>query len=195
MSNTKRLDTRRCFREKYAQLRALAARRLRRHPNVRIEPADLVHEVYLRLTSRTGSSLWNDDDHFLKTAAQSMRFAILDLVKHEYAEKRRDDRRAPDLDCDALEDRDATPVDPSWTELLEVLRERPRLFDVAESRFVRGESIAQTALRLHLTRKQVRTATAKARRLLRHVHGCDDALRAGRISRPKPTPETALPAP
>ena len=83
----------RLLSELYDELRAAAARMLRRDaPSLTFQPADLVNEASLRIM-RLERMSWNDRQHFFATGARIMRQAMLDAVRSRKAAK----RQAPDI--------------------------------------------------------------------------------------------------
>lgn len=78
----------RLLSELYDELRAAAARMLRRDaPSLTLQPTDLVNEASLRIM-RLERMSWNDRRHFFATGARIMRQAMLDAVRSRQAAKR-----------------------------------------------------------------------------------------------------------
>jgi RNA polymerase sigma factor (TIGR02999 family) len=72
----------------YKQLRAMAGNRMRRErPGHTLQPTELVHEVYLRLT-RQRLSTWKDRAHFFAVAAIVMRQVLVDHARARHALRR-----------------------------------------------------------------------------------------------------------
>ena len=70
----------------YGELRAIAAKRLRaERRNHTLQPTALVHEVFLKLRDRPG---FQDEQHFLATAARAMRQILVDHARARLAAKR-----------------------------------------------------------------------------------------------------------
>jgi RNA polymerase sigma factor (TIGR02999 family) len=74
----------------YAELRRMAARRLRRErADHTLQPTALVHEAYLRLIGQRQVD-WSDRAHFYGVAAQVMRRILVDHARRHSAGKRGD---------------------------------------------------------------------------------------------------------
>src|SRR5215471_477854 len=74
----------------YGELRRIAARQLRRErANHTLEPAALVHEIYLRLIDQRKVD-WQNRAHFFAVVAQAMRRVLVDHARRHGAEKRGD---------------------------------------------------------------------------------------------------------
>jgi RNA polymerase sigma factor (TIGR02999 family) len=72
----------------YLELRKVAARFLRRERTGHtLEPTDLVHEAYLKLTGQRAPG-WKDRAHFFGIAAHLMRQILVDYARRQKAEKR-----------------------------------------------------------------------------------------------------------
>lgn len=71
----------------YAELRTLAAGRLRRAPNGIVSPTTLVHELYVSFTDRR-AVVFPDRARFMAYAARAMRGLIIDFARHRQALKR-----------------------------------------------------------------------------------------------------------
>jgi RNA polymerase sigma factor (TIGR02999 family) len=68
----------------YQQLRALARRYAQGNQSPSLQPADLVHEAYLRLAGGP----WRDRAHFCAVAARTMRHILIDRARRRRAAKR-----------------------------------------------------------------------------------------------------------
>jgi RNA polymerase sigma factor (TIGR02999 family) len=71
----------------YAELRTLAAGRLKRAPNGIVSPTTLVHELYVSFTDRR-AIVFPDRARFMAYAARAMRGLIVDFARHRQALKR-----------------------------------------------------------------------------------------------------------
>ena len=75
------------FHVLYGELRHLAARQLAGEaPGGTLQPTALVHEAYLRLAGPGKTPRWNDQQHFLATAARAMREIIVDHARRRKAQ-------------------------------------------------------------------------------------------------------------
>lgn len=71
----------------YKELRRLATAKLAREaPGQTIDATELVHEAWLRLEK--ADVQWNDQTHFLRTAATAMRRLLVDRARAKLAAKR-----------------------------------------------------------------------------------------------------------
>lgn len=67
----------------YDELRRIAAHRLRQEPpGQTLQATALVHDAWLRLG---GDRAWNGPEHFLRTAAETMRRILIDRARHKQA--------------------------------------------------------------------------------------------------------------
>ena len=85
----------------YAELRALAARRLASEQSGQtLQATALVHEAYLRLASGPGGAAprWDHAGHFFAAAAESIRRILIERARARSAAKRGGDRLRVTLD-------------------------------------------------------------------------------------------------
>lgn len=76
------------FAELYGELRAMADRIFRsQKKNHTLQPTALVHEAYLKLVRPDGRE-FNDETHFLATAARAMRQILVNHARDRSAQKR-----------------------------------------------------------------------------------------------------------
>jgi RNA polymerase sigma factor (TIGR02999 family) len=72
----------------YAELKAMAARHLRRERDSHtLQPTGLVHEAFLRLVGRKDPS-WQNREHFYRLASRLMRRILIDHARARQAVKR-----------------------------------------------------------------------------------------------------------
>lgn len=72
----------------YDDLESLASRYLSRETSDRsMEPAELVHESFLRLSGHTRAP-WQNQAHFMAVSAQIMRHILIDHARAKYRRKR-----------------------------------------------------------------------------------------------------------
>ena len=87
----------------YAELRALAAARLRRAPpGQTLQATALVHEAYLALVGGQDPG-WSGRGHFFGAAAQAMREIVIDQARRKAAVKRGGGLQREAIDVDAVE--------------------------------------------------------------------------------------------
>ena len=142
----------RLFSHVYIDLRKRAARYLRRErAGDSLQPADLVHEAYLRLTAQQRVA-WKNRSHFFGIASQMMRRILVDRARARQAAKRSgacvtvvlDDGMAQTAprSCDVL------ALDRALTELSTV---DPRQARLVELRYFGGLSLEETATLLEIS--------------------------------------------
>jgi RNA polymerase sigma factor (TIGR02999 family) len=174
----------------YAELRALAARRLaRERPGATLQATALVHEAYLRLVGPRADGRapqWDGVGHFWAAAAQAMRRVLVDQARARLAEKRGGgwervtlgalaapaDHGAAGLDRDALID-----LDDALTALA---AEAPRKARLVELRTFGGLSLEECAAALQISAATADRDWAFARAWLAdRLRGPDDRSERG----------------
>ena len=130
----------------YAELRRQAAHYIRRRPpGGTLQATALVHETFMRLADANVVD-WQDRQHFLAVAAQTMRRVLVDLVRAQDASKRgaRPTRVPLDSDVAVTTPR---PLDLiALDRALETLAALdPRKVRVIELRFFAGLTVEETA--------------------------------------------------
>jgi RNA polymerase sigma factor (TIGR02999 family) len=164
----------------YEDVRRMARRERRRvGAGETLQTTALIHEAYLKLHK---SGDFNDQAHFLRSAALAMRHSLINYARDRLAAKRGSGAVMVSLD-------EATEVGTAGDEdLLEVNEAlgrlsvlSPRLAQVVECRFFAGYGDKETAQALGLTDRTVRRDWIKARAWLRRElanSGKDTMLRA-----------------
>lgn len=154
----------------YAELRELAARTLRSGGPGSVQPTDLVHEAYMRLSrERKG---WDSRANLMVAAAVAMRRTLVDHVRRKRAAKRGGDHERVDvLDEIAIRDRrfDMLEVDDA---LRRLESEDVQAAEVAELRLFGGFDGAECARALQVSTRTIERRWRFARAWL------VDALRA-----------------
>ncbi len=167
----------------YHELRRAARRELAVRPSDTLFTTALVHELYLKF-SRSPRADWRNRAHFLRAAGVAMRHILVDRARRRTAEKRGGPHRTVTLD-DGLTAADSQSE--SLLELHEALDELAtldqRLARVVECRFFGGMTEQETAEALGVTERTVRRDWVKARGLLYHALGGDDASEGSHPSR------------
>ncbi|HXC60343.1 MAG TPA: ECF-type sigma factor [Steroidobacteraceae bacterium] len=140
----------------YAELRSMAAARMRRERRaLTLQPTALVNEAWLRLAA--GTAAFENRGHFFFAAGESMRRILVDQAR-----RRRADRRGGGAEHVTLSgvdfparsgELDVLDVDEALTRLE---KERPRLAQLVTLRFFAGLSIEDAAAALEIS-----PATAK----------------------------------
>ncbi len=152
----------------YDELRQLAAQRLGAPgPRNGLEPTEIVHEVYVRLTD-PGSIDWNGRTHFFAVSARAMRRVLVDEVRRSQASKRGGQHRVATLHEAAVP---AAERSVDVLELDEALQRLARLnerqAEVVEMRFFGGLSVEECATILEVSRRTVLGDWSMARAWLR----------------------------
>src|SRR5262249_4097660 len=158
---------RRVFDAEYADLHALAHRRLSRtQRGAMLDTTSLVHESFLRFVN-AGAVKLADRQHFIRYAASVMRSVIVDFVRHASAERRGGDAAHITLqtqlgDHGAAED-EIIRVHEALDELASFDK---RLVQVVEMRYFAGMTEQEIADALGINERTVRRDWEKARLLL-----------------------------
>jgi RNA polymerase sigma factor (TIGR02999 family) len=150
----------------YEDVRRVARRERRRvGAGATLQTTALIHEAFLKL-HRSGS--FQNQAHFLRSAALAMRHALINYARDRVAAKRGSGAAVVPL-VDAEEVR--APTDEGLLEVNDALGRlatlNPRLAQVVECRFFAGFGDAETAEALGLTDRTVRRDWIKARAWLR----------------------------
>ncbi|HEY3159739.1 MAG TPA: ECF-type sigma factor [Vicinamibacterales bacterium] len=142
----------RLFSHVYADLRKRAARYLRRErPDHTLQPADLVHEAYLRLTEQERVA-WQNRSQFFGIASQMMRRILVDRARAHRAAKRSGRYLSVALEDAAAQSAprscDVLALDRALTELGTL---DPRQARLVELRYFGGLSLEETATLLGIS--------------------------------------------
>lgn len=155
----------------YDQLRLMAHhQRLRWQGEQTLNSTALVNEAYLRLVGGAQLDLENRK-HFLRVAAQAMRYILLDRAKAKKAQKRGGHQQRVELQ-EALfiteaEADEFIALDDALTRLKQI---NARQGEVIENRFFAGLTIEETATVLDLAPATVKRDWTRARAwLLREI--------------------------
>ena len=143
------------FQQVYDELRALASRRVRQGlAGSSLQATALVHEVWLKL-SDAGEVAPRDASHYYATAAQAMRWILVDRARRR--RNRRTEQGAASLDDLAPQsDAEALEVFQLDEALARLEHAHPRKAQVVLHRHFAGLSVEETARVL-----EVSTATVK----------------------------------
>lgn len=162
-SEPQRLSVYDLFPEVYAELRKLAARRLRRDAGASLQPTALVHELFVRFAEQRAAGFANRQ-HFMAVAARAMRAILTDRARARAAIKRGGDLTIALTDLDSLADPrgvDALALERTLARL-EALD--PRQARIVEMRYFGGLTVEETsaALDVSVTTVKREWRTAKA---------------------------------
>lgn len=141
----------------YEELRSVASVLLRnqvdRHT---LQPTALVHELYLRFSSR-GPRQWHNQAHFMAVAARAMRQILADYARRASAQKRGGGRARATLkdlaDAPSTDEIDLIALDLALTRLSEL---HDRQASVVELRFLVGLSADEVAHVLGISKETVK---------------------------------------
>jgi RNA polymerase sigma factor (TIGR02999 family) len=133
----------------YQELRRLAAQKLaRERPGQTLQATALVHEAYLRLVAREGSSSsasWNSQGHFFCAAAEAMRRILLDRARHRQTQKAGGDHQRQELSDIAVDGEPCLDL-LALNEALEKLEvQDKRRAELVKLRFFAGLTIEEAA--------------------------------------------------
>ncbi len=133
----------------YAELRELAAQRLRREAGApSLSATALVHEAYLRILGpeNRGADGWAGRGHFFGAAAQAMRRILVDRARERGAQKRVGKRQRIELDASQLFV-DAPPIELLDLDaaLERLAQEDPQKAELVSLRFFGGLSQREAA--------------------------------------------------
>lgn len=164
----------------YEELRGRAAALIRREPRGQsLEPAGLVHEVYLKLVDQRRAA-WQNRAQFFAVASQLMRRVLVDRARARRTAKRSgrwarvtlDDHLRPDGPAQV----DVLDLDRALTRLSAI---DPRKSQLAELRFFTGLSLPEASAVLEISVATAERDWQVARAwLFRELRGAEDSARA-----------------
>lgn len=151
----------------YGELKRIARRYLRASgARMTVCTTELVHEAFLRLSTRDGVR-WDNRAHFFGSAARAMRQVLVDFARSRQARKRHgtpvslsvvDSERALELEFEQI-----IAIDDALSQLDAL---NPRLRQIVELRFFGGIPEADIAAMLSLSVRTVERDWLKARMFL-----------------------------
>jgi RNA polymerase sigma-70 factor, ECF subfamily len=124
----------------YDDLRRLAARYLRvERRDHTLQPTALVHELYVRLFTNSGTITWQNRAHFFAVAAHSLRHILVDYARAHQAKKRGGAQVRLSLTAAEGWVKERAPELVALDEALSQLSQlQPRAAEVVELRFFGG---------------------------------------------------------
>jgi len=153
----------------YRELRKLAAARMAQERTATLQPTELVHEAFLRL-SGPGQKPWADRAHFFAAAAEAMRRILVESARRKMRKKRGGERVRVDLDAVAPA---AAALDENLLDLDEALSRLteadPTAAELVKLRYFAGLSIPQAAEALGIGARSADRLWAYARAWLREA--------------------------
>jgi RNA polymerase sigma factor (TIGR02999 family) len=167
--------------EVYDELRKLARARLaRERQHQTLQPTELVHEAYIRVTGSRPDRKWDRRGHFFAAAALAMRRILVERARHYQRIKHGAGAERVELDSATLR------VDPALVDLVAVdealtrlEQTDPRKAQIVSLRYFAGLSIEETAGALGMSPATVKNEWAFARAWLYRVLAPPDAPSAG----------------
>lgn len=129
----------------YDELRRQAARQLLRQGGaMTIQPTELVHEAWMRMSAKDRAH-WRGRDHFFATAVLSMRHVLVDRIRRKTASKREGTKVDVSL-ADEVAEKDAAERILTLDECVERLsKEHPECAKVVQMKFFAGLGNEETA--------------------------------------------------
>jgi RNA polymerase sigma factor (TIGR02999 family) len=137
-------------------------------PGHTLQATALVHEAYLKLAG-TGLSRFENRAHFFTTAAQLMRWILLDHARKRGAEKRRgaeSNVALEEIAVPAGRSAELLAIDEALTRLEAIDEQQAR---IVELRYFIGLSIEETASVLEISPATVKREWSLAKAFLRHA--------------------------
>jgi RNA polymerase sigma-70 factor (ECF subfamily) len=147
----------------YSELHRLAASYMRRErQDHTLQPTALINEAYLRLTR--GHLDWQNREHFIGAAANTMRQVLVDHARAHKAKRRGGELRRVELEEGLAISEERTEEILALDEALNRLTEaKPRQARVVELRYFGGLSVEQIAAVLEIAPRSVKREWALAR--------------------------------
>lgn len=156
----------------YEELKRIARRHLRRSGNrLTICTTELVHEAFLRLSTREGVQ-WDSRAHFFGSASRAMRQVLVAFARRRYARKREGNRISLSVaDSERALEAELEQIIALDDALSRLDERNPRLRQIVELRFFAGVPESEIAEMLELSVRTVERDWLKARMfLLRELH-------------------------
>ncbi len=151
------------FAALYSELRRLARRELARQgPSPYLSPTTLLHEAYLEMSGKDGSS-FPDRNRFMAYAARVMRGLIIDDARSRHAQKRGGDFEITSSTVEIAN----VPTSQELTKISEALDELAKseepLAEVVDLKFFCGFTFAEIAAMKNISERTVQRQWEKAR--------------------------------
>lgn len=155
------------FASLYAELHQLARRQLARHDSGSIGVTTLLHEAYVVMAGRTGTS-FPDRARFMGYAARVMRGLIIDRARERHAIKRGGlfeiTSLATDVADNAVDHRELSAIGDAVDALA---RTDPSVAEIVDLRFFCGFTVPEIAAMFAISERTVQRKWEKARIYLR----------------------------
>jgi len=154
------------FAQVYAELMRIAHARLADNPVRSLDAPSLVHEAYLRLSEQKLLTLQDRRD-FFAYAATVMRNVVIDLVRHQRAQKRGAGAAEVTLSAaDEQSDGAAPGIEELHSAMERLEQVDQRAYRVIEMRYFSGLSIEEIAQVLEVSEATVQRSWRSARAFL-----------------------------
>lgn len=152
--------------EMYDILRSKAhLHRMKLGGEITLNTTEVVHEAYEKLVNGKDKPFWNDRAHFLRIAARTMRFILIDYIRTRDRDKR--GGKLKDLTLNETSGQHLVAGNESLFSLHEALGKleaiSPRHVAVVECRFFAGYSIEETSEALNISPATVKRDWTLAR--------------------------------
>ena len=144
-------------RDAYDRLLAVARSRRRRAGFCdTMMTEDVLHESFLKLSGKT---VWQSQEHFLRTASLAMRQVVVDHARRKLADKRGGGQAGESFEetADRVAGFDETPEQIAVIDdlLQQLAKENPRWLRVVDARYFAGLTEPETAALLGLSERTV----------------------------------------
>jgi RNA polymerase sigma factor (TIGR02999 family) len=149
----------------YAELRALAARKMRQEPDGQtLQATALVHEAYLRLVGDAGGREWDGRWHFFAAAAEAMRRILVDNARSRRRLKRGGGAHRLSLEAVNLAVDESSPDLLALNEaLLDLERKHPDKAQIVKLRYFAGLTTEEAARAMGVSPRTAGRAWSYAR--------------------------------
>lgn len=149
------------FPELYEALRHIASRERRGNPSGTLSTTVVVNEAWLKL--KHSSSQWQDQRHYLATAALAMRQLLVDYARRSAAEKRTPVEECPLFDNDCELEKTSSSILALDQALQQLERLEPSLTRFVELRYFAGLTLPEAADSLQISTRTANRYWSKAR--------------------------------
>jgi RNA polymerase sigma factor (TIGR02999 family) len=149
------------FPELYSTLRHIARRERRRNPADTLNTTVVVNEAWLKL--KHSSTQWQDQQHYLATAALAMRQLLVDYARRSAAVKRTRVDDCPLFNNDSEWHKTSSSILALDQALQQLEALEPRLTRLVELRFFAGLTLPESAQCLGISPRTANRQWSKAR--------------------------------
>ncbi len=141
----------------YAQLRQIAQRRMKQErADHTLQPTELVHEAYIRMTGGLDKQGFENRAHFYGAAALAMRRVLINYARSRNTAKRGNGQPALLVNViDIAEDQNPEQILAIDDAIQQLEASDPKLGELVRLRFFAGLSVDETAEALDISRRTV----------------------------------------